>query len=191
MPTDATARRSGGRWWHVGVATVATVALGALASCSALRTDSIDESKVETASAVAAASGWTRAVVSEHYLVIVNVLPGESMFTDDEKMSMHPTEGELILNGKGNQTGEHVRHVEAHVYDRATGAVITDVTPTITVTNRTSGDIIEVAPTLMQDINIGEIDRHYGNNVMIMPDSDLQVRVSVGREEVSVDGHLD
>jgi hypothetical protein len=164
---------------------------GSLAACSVLRADSVDESKIETAGAVAAASGWTRAVLSEHYLVIVNVLPGEEMFTDDEKMSLHPTEGELILDGPGNDIGEHVRHVEAHVYDRATGAVVANVVPVITVTNRTTGEVIEVESTLMQDLNIGEIDRHYGNNVMIEPDSDLQVHVTVGDEEVSVDGHLD
>ena len=167
------------------------LATGSLAACSVLRTNAVDESKIETADAVAGASGWTRAVLSEHYLVIVNVLPGEEMFTDDEKMSMHPTEGELILDGPGNDIGEHVRHVEAHVYDRATGAVVANVVPTITVTNRTTGEVLDVEPTLMQDLNIGEIDRHYGNNVMIMPDSDLQVHVTVGDEEVSVDGHLD
>ena len=113
------------------------------------------------------------------------------MFTEDQHMEMHPTEGELIIDGTGNMTGQHVRHVEAHVYDRKTGAVVTDVIPTIVVTNRTTGEVIDVSSTLMQDVNIGEIDRHYGNNVMIMPDSDLQVKVTLGDEEVSVDGHLD
>jgi hypothetical protein len=167
------------------------LAVGLLAACSALRADVADGSAVETDDAVAGAAGWTRAVLSEHYLVIVNVLPGEEMFTEAEHMEMHPTEGELILGGKGNRTGEHVRHVEAHVYDRATGAVVTDVVPSITVTNRTTGEVVEVEPTLMQDVNIGQIDRHFGNNVMIMPNSDLQVKVTVGDEEVSVDGHLD
>ncbi len=167
------------------------LALGTLAACSALRADAVLESASETDAAVAASAGWTRAVVSEHYLVVVNVLPGEAMFTEDEHMQMHPTEGELIIDGPGNELGEHVRHVEAHVYDRATGAVVTDVVPTLTITNRTTGEVIDVDATLMQDVNIGVLDRHFGNNVMIMPDSDLQVRVTLGDEEVSVDGHLD
>ena len=73
----------------------------------------------------------------------------------------------------------------------ATNVVVTDVVPTITITNRTTGEVTEVAPTLMQDVNIGVLDRHYGNNVTITPDSDLQVRVTLGDEQVSVDGHLD
>ncbi len=167
------------------------LSLGALAACSALRADAAAQPKEAIATAVAASAGWTRAVVSEHYLVVVNVLPGEAMFTEAEHMELHPTEGELIIDGQGNALGAHVRHVEAHVYDRATGMVVTDAVPTITITNRTTGEVTEVEPTLMQDVNIGVLDRHYGNNVMIMPDSDLQVRVTLVDEQVSVDGHLD
>ena len=170
---------------------VSALSLCALAACTALRADAAVEPQEASAAAGAASAGWTRAVGSEHYLVVVNVLPGEAMFTEAERTEKHPTEGELIIDGPGNALGAHVRHVEAHVYDRATGAVVTDVVPTITITNRTTGEVTEVAPTLMQDVNIGVLDRHYGNNVTITPDSDLQVRVTLGDEQVSVDGHLD
>jgi hypothetical protein len=175
---------------------VATVAFGALAlsglaACSVLRAEAARSHADDSTAAVAKYAGWTRDVLSRDYLVVVNVLPAEEMFTEAEQMMSHPTIGELIIDGEGNPVGTHVRHVEAHVYDRESGAVVTDVVPTITVTNRTTGEIIEVEPTLMQDVNIGVLDRHYGNNVMIMPDSDIRVSVGLGEEEVSVDGHLD
>lgn len=136
-------------------------------------------------------AGWTRAVLSESYLVVINVLPAEPMFDEAEHVKTHATEGELIIEGGGEPTGLHMRHVEAHVYDRETGAVVTDVVPRIVVTNRTTGEVVDVEPTLMQDVNIGVPDQHFGNNVMITPDSDLTLRVTLGSEEVSVDGHLD
>jgi hypothetical protein len=48
-----------------------------------------------------------------------------------------------------------------------------------------------VPPTLMQDVNIGAVDIHYGNNVLVRGDSDLSLVITVGHEEVTVDAHLD
>jgi hypothetical protein len=84
-----------------------------------------------------------------------------------------------------------VRHVEAHIYDRQTGIPLSNVSPTIRVFNRTTGDTIDVPPTLMQDVIIGGPDIHYGNNVAVRGDSDISVQVLVKDEEVTVDGHLD
>jgi hypothetical protein len=81
--------------------------------------------------------------------------------------------------------------VEAHIYDVSTGLAVTDAVPSILLTNRSTGEVTVVPPTLMQDVNIGELDRHFGNNVYVSPNSDISVKVSVHGEEVSVDGHLD
>lgn len=181
--------------WRVRAASALVIAaagvlgVGALAACSVLRTDVIAET--EDASDVVAAAGWTRAVATEHYLVVVNVLPGEAMFTHAEHQEQHPTEGELILSGDGEALGPVSRHVEAHIYDRATGLAFTDVVPTIELLNRTTGERIEVEPTLMQDVNIGPLDLHFGNNVPVPSNSDLEITVTVAGEEVTVDGHLD
>jgi len=181
--------------WRVRAASALVIAaagvlgVGALAACSALRTEVIAE--MEDADDVVAAAGWTRAVATEHYLVVVNVLPGEAMFTHAEHQQHHPTEGELILSGEGEPLGPTSRHVEAHIYDRATGLATSDAVPTITMVNRTTGERIEVEPTLMQDVNIGALDRHFGNNVAVPSDSDLSITVVVAGEEVTVDGHLD
>jgi hypothetical protein len=139
---------------------------------------------------VVAAAGWTRLATTQSYLVVANVLPGEPMFTRAESDASHPTEGELIIAGPGHALGVNVRHVEAHIYDRATGLPLADLHPTIVIENRTTGERIEVSPTLMQDVNIGALDVHYGNNVSVPGDSDLRLTISIGDEEAIIDGHL-
>jgi hypothetical protein len=141
---------------------------------------------------VATVAGWTRIALTTHYLLVVNVLPSETMFSDDEMKSMRPTVGEAILDGGvGDPTGLGVRHVEAHVYDRTTGLPLSNIKPSIRVFNRTTGDHVEVPPTLMQDVVVGSPDIHYGNNVPVRGNSDISLEITVGKEEVTVDGHLD
>lgn len=113
------------------------------------------------------------------------------MFTSAAARAEHPTEGELILDGDGNPVGVDVRHVEAHVYDRGTGLPLTSVAPVLVLRNRTSGELTEIAATLMQDVNIGAPDVHFGNNVLVPGNSDLSLTIRIGDEEVTLDGHLD
>jgi len=140
---------------------------------------------------VAAAAGWTRIATTARYFVVANVLPGEQMFTRAQADAQHPIEGELIVSGLGNPLGVNVRHVEAHIYDRITGLPLSDITPSIEILNRTTGERIEVAPALMQDVTLGKPDLHYGNNVIVKGDSDLTLTVTIGHEAVTLDGHLD
>lgn len=140
---------------------------------------------------VAAATGWTRLAVTENYLVVTNVLPGEEMFTSAEADAEHPIEGEVIISGAGRPLVANSRHIEAHIYDRKTGIPMANLKPTIVVLNRTTGEHIEVESTLMQDVNIGALDIHYGNNVSVVGDSDVRLTITIGDEEVTLDGHLD
>jgi len=142
-------------------------------------------------SEVAEAAGWTRMAASQHYLFVVNVLPGEEMFSHADHEAHHPTEGELVIDGEGLPLGPNVRHVEAHVYDLATGLAISKQAPIIELTNRTTGEVTQVPAALMHDVNIGKLDLHFGNNVHVAPSSDISVKISLQGEEVSVDGHLD
>ncbi|MCU1401123.1 MAG: hypothetical protein JWN62_4232 [Acidimicrobiales bacterium] len=140
---------------------------------------------------VASAAGWTRIATTARYFVVANVLPGEHMFTRHEEETEHPTVGELIISGVGNPLGVDVRHVEAHIYDRTTGMPLSNVKPSINILNRSTGERIAVTPTLMQDVGIGALDIHYGNNVAVAGDSDLTLTIAVGDEVVTLDGHLD
>lgn len=139
---------------------------------------------------VVAVTGWTRIATTEKYIVVANVLPGEHMFSQIEYAQQHPTVGELIIIGTGGPVGPNVRHVEAHIYDRKTGLPLTNVTPSIVVLDRGSGTRTVVSPTLMQDVNIGTLDIHFGNNVVVAGDTDLRLTVTIGNEEVTFDGHL-
>ena len=166
-------------------------ALSAVTACGVLRANGATPPAAAIRMAISEATGWTRAATTEHYLVVVNVLPSESMMTRAEVQATHPTEGELIVDGIGLPYGAFIRHVEAHIYDRATGKAITGMVPSIKLTNRTTGEVIDVPPTLMQDVIIGPLDLHFGNNVPVADDSDISVLVTVDGEGVSVDGHID
>jgi hypothetical protein len=168
---------------------VPLLALG-LTSCDVIGSNA--ENTHADAGEVAAVAGWTRIALTTHYLLVVNVLPSETMFSDMQMKSMNPTVGEAILDhGVGDPVGMGVRHVEAHVYDRSTGLPLSNIKPAIRVFNRTTGDHIDVPPTLMQDVVIGSPDIHYGNNVPVRGNSDISLAITVGSEEVTVDGHLD
>jgi hypothetical protein len=185
MPARASRARAVGISMIVG-------GLGVLTACGVLQANAAAPmSPEQTSHAVAMATGWTKAVMTPHYLVVVNVLPSEHMMTMSDMQMQHPTEGELIVDGVGNPQGEAVRHVEAHIYDRATGRALTGTVPTIKLINRTTGEQIDVPPTLMQDVVIGPLDLHFGNNVPVQGNSDVSVRVTVNGEVVTVDGHLD
>jgi len=162
----------------------------ALGGCRLLGTE-VDALTASKAQDVASVAGWTRIATTQSYLVVANVLPGEEMYTKAEVASEHPIEGELCIIGLGAPVGPLIRHVEAHVYDRLTGLPLTGVTPQITLVDRGTGRHTNVPPTLMQDLDIGALDIHFGNNVAIPNNSDLRLTVTIGNEEATFDGHLD
>jgi len=136
-------------------------------------------------------AGFTKIGFTTGHIVVVNVLPGEEMYSPAEVEQQHPLAGELSLEGVGTELAENSRHVEAHIYDRTTGLPITTVVPTIEVTNRTTGEVYMVNPVRMQDVVTGAPDVHFGDNVSIAGGSEITVRVSLGDgEEVVVSGHL-
>ena len=172
------------------VAVMLTALVGSVSACRFVSTDQrIGGATVEQE--VAKVAGWTRIATTERYLVVANVLPGERMFTSAQAAAENPTEGELIIRGPGNPIGAHVRHVEAHVYDRTTGLPLSNVTTAILLLNRTTGERVAVEPTLMQDVNIGALDIHYGNNVIVTGSSDVRLTITINGQEVTLDGHLD
>ena len=185
MASAATHNRSKGRR-PLSCLLVAFLVVG-LTSCDVIHNE---DAHVDSAD-VATVAGWTRIAQTTQYLLVVNVLPGERMFTKDEMRSMNPTVGEAILDGEGEPIGPGVRHVEAHIYDRKTGLPLSNVKPTIRVINRTTGERADVPPTLMQDVVVGAPDIHWGNNVPVTGDSDISLAITVDNEEVTVDGHLD
>jgi hypothetical protein len=45
------------------------------------------------AARIDAVAGFTKIAATEHYIMVVNVLPAEDMFTQDQMAQQHPTHG--------------------------------------------------------------------------------------------------
>ncbi|MFV1990335.1 MAG: hypothetical protein ACC652_06305 [Acidimicrobiales bacterium] len=141
---------------------------------------------------VSEVAGFTKIGFIADYLVVVNVLPGEEMFSPEEVARDQPTLGEMAIGGEGSGVVEDSRHVEAHVYDRATGLAVTDVVPVLEVVDRGAQKKTVLNSVLMQDVNIGSTDLHFGDNLVIGGGTDLRIRVTLGpNQEILVDGYLD
>jgi hypothetical protein len=97
---------------------------------------------------------------------------GGSPSTTTSMMSMATTDAGQPVN----------HHLEVHVYDASTGSVVSDIVPTITITDvaastaRTLDDVMA-----MYDIQTGMSDLHFGNNVYL-PDGTYMIQVTVGQE---------
>jgi hypothetical protein len=66
--------------------------------------------------------------------------------------------------------GASVHHIEAHVYDLATGAPEADVMPFIAMTDQATGITTQLAPVMaMYGVAEGLDDLHYGNNALLPP----------------------
>ncbi len=161
-----------------------------LSSCGLVRIAGGSGARVVDPQEVVAVTGWTRIETTKDFVIVINVLPAERMFSADEVRTEEPSEGELIISGVGLPVAVDARHVEAHIYARETGKPLSNVVPTITILNRTTSTGMVVPATLMQDLNVAALDVHYGNNVVVSGNSDVVVSVSVAGEEVSADGHL-
>lgn len=174
---------------HMLTTTFVLSCSGLLAGCSLLFANVATAKKdMRTVESVA---GFTRMASTGKYLVVVNVLPGEEMYTATEVAQRRPAKGEMTYGAKGRPTGPQVRHVEAHIYDRLTGLPLLEPRPVITVTDKQTGNRVTVPSKLMADVNIGKNDIHFGDNVLLPGNRDITVQVTLNDLEVSVDGHLD
>jgi hypothetical protein len=134
--------------------------------------------------------GLTRVGTTPSYIVVLNVVPPEHMYMPAEAGSMHPTEGEYILDGEMAAIGPESRHTEVHIYSKDTGKPVTDIVPVITLRDDTDGTSVRPQATLMQDVLIGPRDIHFGNNVTIKAGHQFSVVVDIAQEEVSFSGRL-
>jgi hypothetical protein len=115
--------------------------------------------------------------------------PLETMYTPAQVKSMHPKTGEVMIGGSmggGMSMGKGTRHLEVHVHSRATGKVVTNVTPTIMIRDKTAMSgmnmSVKVPVMAMQGIDAGISDRHYGNNVPLKAGHTYVITVTVDKE---------
>ncbi len=140
-------------------------------------------------SATASAATITQRANTKTYALTLTVGPLEKMYTQAQVKSMHPTSGEVMVGGSmggGMSMGKGTRHLEVHIRSRATGKVVTNVTPTIRMRDKTAMSsmnmTVKVPVMAMEGIGAGVSDLHYGNNVPIAAGHTYEVVVTVGKE---------
>lgn len=114
-------------------------------------------------------SSGVASTTTASYVVALNVGPPEVMYSQDQVASQHPTTGELMLGGTMTDvSGPDVRHLEAHICNRASGSVLTGANPTIRVRDTTAATPSQDLPVAeMQGVTSGTSDYHYGNNAVL------------------------
>jgi hypothetical protein len=143
--------------------------------------------------APASAALITRHAATASYKLTLSVGPVEKMYTADEVKMKHPTSGEVMaghaMTMEGMSMDAPSRHLEVHVVLRTTGKVVTNVRPTITLTDTSAmGGMAmseKVNAMAMQGIGEGIADLHYGDNVKLTAGHVYKVVVTVKGEKAT------
>ena len=86
----------------------------------------------------------------------------------------------MMMTSDSGQAVNH--HLEVHLANKATGMVASDAVPQITITNEATGASRSVSAIVqMYDVQMGQADLHFGNNVYL-PDGSYSVTVMIGGE---------
>jgi hypothetical protein len=160
--------------WKVRAFGVTVAAAAVLVACSQAAVNStggqmagMDMAGMDMVSGTGAKPehGLVLTTTTDKYLIVLDILAPEQMYTEADVTKQHPGAGELVVNGKATPTtGVNLRHMEVHVYDRATGAVVMGEHPKLTMSDYTDDVTYAIDATEMRDIVIGAIDDHYGSN---------------------------
>jgi hypothetical protein len=114
-----------------------------------------------------------------HYRMVLQIGATEVMYTASEAKAKHPTSGEIMIGGRmvdgitgvgaeaskpaSAKTSPDLRHLELHVYSRATGKMVPEAHVTIGVIGADKKSRA-VPIARMYGIDEGPDDLHYGNN---------------------------
>jgi hypothetical protein len=139
----------------------------------------------------ASAALITRHATTATYALTLSIGPTEAMYTPAQVKANHPTSGEVMINGGtmsmgGMSMGGITRHLEVHLKSRATGKVVTNVTPKISLIE-TGGMAMttKVQAIAMEGVGEGVADLHYGNNVKLTVGHIYKVAAIVKGEKAS------
>jgi hypothetical protein len=133
--------------------------------------------------------GLVLTTTTDKYLIVLDILAPEQMYTAADVSKQHPGAGELVVNGKATPTtGVNVRHMEVHVYDRATGAVVMGEHPKLTLSDYTDDVSYAIDATEMRDIVIGAIDDHYGSNSSVAVGHDFSLHFELNGDTANFTG---
>ncbi len=123
------------------------------------------------------------------YTIVLGIGPVETMLMPDQVQGA--TSGEVMAPMPGmpmptmmmTDHGQPVNHhLEVHITNTATGAVVKDQMPMITITDSTGMSRPLDAVMAMYGVMAGVSDWHFGNSVSL-PDGTYTIRVQVGNEQ--------
>lgn len=126
--------------------------------------------------------GIQQETTTASYDMLLHFGPLERMYTQAEVDSQHPNGGELILRGDPPPALTDGRHIGVHIFGRSSGKVITDANPTITITDSASPPEIKAPVVVMQALDTGPTDLHYGNNVALIAGHSYTITVQLNGE---------
>jgi len=91
--------------------------------------------------------------------------------------------GSMTMANPGTDQGMPVNHhLEVHVTQNDTGAVVNNVTPIFRVTDKLTGQSRDLPQVMaMYGVQAGQSDFHYGQN-LFLPDGTYQVAVMIGSD---------
>jgi hypothetical protein len=122
------------------------------------------------------------------YTIVLGIGPVETMLMPDQAMGA--TTGEVMAPMPGmpmptmvmTDHGQPVNHhLEVHITNKATGAVVVDPMPMITITDA-MGTSRALDSMAMYGVTEGVSDWHFGNSVYL-PDGTYTISVQVGNEQ--------
>jgi len=170
----------------------ALVAIGtSVAACG-----SSSPSRSASVAAACRASGrFDQTHTTSAHVFLLHLSPRESMLmlTPAEAKAKHITTGELMVGGKMSMEtssgtmsgGMTTRHLEIHICRRASGTVVTDARPSITVSPPPGGGNGQIPVAVMEGVTAGVADQHYGNNVALRRGATYTITVRVGNDSAS------
>lgn len=141
--------------------------------------------------ALAAATTVEQHGATASYNLTLDVGPMEQMLTAAQAQMQHATSGEIMAAMPGMSMpmtmamGNH--HVEVHVTNKGTGAVVKDATVAISLTDVSDKAVgtIAVQPVMaMYGVAAGQNDWHYGNNAQL-PDGSYAATVTVNGQQAA------
>src|SRR5438105_2543805 len=137
----------------------------------------------------AQADSMTRVERTPAYDVMLLIGPAQEpsplmAMQPDQSADMAMGHGPGMLSDQADQ-GMAVNHrLEVRITQATSGSVVTDVTPSIRVTDRSTGESRDLAQIMGMNTGMGAEDFRYGQNVFL-PDGTYWVTVQLGRGETA------
>ncbi len=178
---------------RIAGAVLSLSAAGALGACGSSSSTTTARSPTRAASrGVTLASGCRASHATDQVLntathvFLLHVGPPETMVMRGEAQASHIKSGEVMIGGSmaemSSAAGMSMRHLEVHICDRASGKVVANTVPTITLDRSPGGKPEQVPVMVMEGIGAGTGDLHYGNNVPLHPVASYVVTVRLGAD---------